>query len=172
MIWFEVANMILLPLWTRALWLSLDSLLVLLGPESPPTCPEVVPWWLQVWDQAPRPAWTTTMTWWAAGLHFSLRHFEKSLLLTQVMSSNPGSSSGWDGRLGSWAERGWMEDSGGRIAALKKFVTLENPPNVVAYGSWINLCENQSRRMTKLLTVIRVFRNHIFAFTIILLDYG
>lgn len=65
-----------------------------------------------------------------------------------------------------------MEDSGGRIAALKKFVTLENPPNVVAYGSWINLCENQSRRMTKLLTVIRVFRNHIFAFTIILLDYG
>lgn len=52
--------------------------------------------------------------------------------LTQVMSSKPGSSSAWGGKLGSWELRGWSGDSGGRMAALKKFVTLENPPNVVA----------------------------------------
>ena len=66
-------------------------------------------------------------------------------LLTQVMSSNPGSSSGCGGRLGSWETREWTGESGGRRAALKKLVTLENPPNVVAYGSWINLCSRWTK---------------------------
>lgn len=52
--------------------------------------------------------------------------------LTQVMSSKPGSSSGWGGRPGSLALQKEGEESGGRSAALKKLVTLENPPNVVA----------------------------------------
>lgn len=55
--------------------------------------------------------------------------------LTQVMSSKPGSSSHDGGRPGSCeAEplRQEGEESGGRSATLKKLVTLENPPKVVA----------------------------------------
>lgn len=83
------------------------------------------------------------------------------LSLTQVMSSNPGSSSDWGGKLGSWGARVWAGDSGGRRAALKKFVTLENPPNVVAYGSWINLCLRWNRKRTIMKMKGQSFKYHL-----------
>lgn len=59
------------------------------------------------------------------------------------MSSKPGSSSVCGSSSGSrQAREPPEEESGGLSAALKKLVTLEKPPKVVAYGSWMNLCSD------------------------------
>ena len=155
-----------LPPWTPALWFFLGSSRGPQGPETPPICPEVVPWLRLVWDRALPPRRKNINKWLMSpvlqniftvfvGIHVIyfglllnllsvmtviweeekvvLLTFKiKNLSLTQLMSSNPGSSSAWGGRFGSWAVRKWTGESGGRRAALKKLVTLEKPPNVVA----------------------------------------
>lgn len=137
-----------IPLWTQALWFSLGSSHVPQGPEIPPTCPVVVPSLHLVWGQVLPPKCkernnhkTTDSCLWFLILLVVF------CVLTQVMSSKPGSSSDCGGMRGSWALRCGKGDSGGRSAALKKLVTLENPPNVVAYGSWINLCLGKKRQI-------------------------